>query len=167
MYTGYTRPMILEGEREIIRRHLIVDESLRLFPYWDCCGRSLRAPCTKAGGAHLGKLTIGIGRNLEDVGISRVEALELNDHDVDKSLADLRTFPWFQEQDVIRQIVLTELRFNLGPKGLRSFRNMLPAFARKDYEEAARHLKASKWWTDVQPSRARRLYNMTLSGEIA
>ncbi|MFD2234837.1 glycoside hydrolase family protein, partial [Phaeospirillum tilakii] len=49
-----------------LRADLIRDESLRLKPY--------RCPA--------GKLTIGIGRNLDDVGISREEAETLLDHDI-------------------------------------------------------------------------------------
>ena len=48
------------------RAELIADEGLRLKPYTDT----------------VGKITIGIGRNLTDVGISKEEAYALCDTDI-------------------------------------------------------------------------------------
>ena len=50
-----------------LRDQLIIDEGLRLRPYRDS----------------VGKLTIGVGRNLDDVGISNDEAMVLLDHDIE------------------------------------------------------------------------------------
>jgi lysozyme len=55
---------------------LIRDEGLKLKPYTDT----------------VGKLTIGIGRNLTDRGISRQEALVLARNDVDAAAAELDRF---------------------------------------------------------------------------
>lgn len=142
--------MILDEHRERIRKHLILDEGVRLKPYTDT----------------VGKLTIGIGRNLTDVGISYLEAYALLDHDMDRAIvACVSKFPWFEEQDPVRQAVLVELMFNMGPAGLGTFVNTLAAFQRKDYATAATGLRASKWYRQVQPSRSKRLVDMTQFGE--
>jgi len=129
--------------------HLVWDEGLRLKPYTDT----------------VGKLTIGIGRNLTDVGLSAVEAYELLEHDIDRAvLACLGRYPWFQDLDPVRQAVLVNLMFNMGPTSLGKFVNTLAAIERGDWAAAARGLKASLWYRQVQPSRSSRLMAMLLTG---
>ena len=65
--------------RALLRRDVMAAEGLRLKPYRDT----------------VGKLTIGWGRNLEDNGITKLEAEVLLDHDL--AAAELecrRAFPW-------------------------------------------------------------------------
>lgn len=144
--------MIIDDHRERLRQYLIVAEGLRLKPYTDT----------------VGKLTIGVGRNLTDVGISATEAYEMLDHDIDRAIIALvKGYPWFPYQDAVRQAVLVELMFNMGPFTLRTFVNTLAAFARKDYEAAAEGLKRSKWYTQVGQSRSARLLGMIRTGEWA
>jgi lysozyme len=144
--------VILDAEREVIRRHLILDEGIRLNPYKDS----------------VGKLTIGIGRNLTDVGISHLEAYDLLNHDIDRAIAALvGRFSWFQDQDSVRQVVLVELCFNMGPASLSKFVNTLAAFERKDYPAAADGLRKSKWFRQVQSSRSARIIQMVLTGEVS
>lgn len=142
--------MILDQHRERIRKHLVLDEGVRLKPYTDT----------------VGKLTIGIGRNLTDVGISYLEAYDLLDHDIDRSLVALvGRYPWFVDLDPVRQAVLVELHFNMGTNGLATFVNTLAAFERRDYPAVAAGLKASKWHRQVQSSRSARIIQMVLTGE--
>ena len=77
---------------------LIRHEGLRLKPYRDT----------------VGKLTIGVGRNLDDVGITREEALYLLKNDIDNARRELiKTIPRFLDMDKVRQIVLISMTFNL------------------------------------------------------
>jgi lysozyme len=148
--------------REQLRRDLIRDEGLRLKLY--------RCPA--------GFWTIGVGRNLEGKGltaseqralfgtdgcsneeviamlrtrgITKPEAMYLLDNDIDECEADLRQhFPWFADLNEPRQNALINMRFNLGPKGFRGFRNTLGAVARRDYPAARRGMLLSKWATQV------------------
>ena len=136
-------------DRERLRAQLIVHEGLRLFPYTDT----------------VGKLTIGVGRNISDIGISRVEALDLLDHDIDRSIQDLHQhIPWVHDLDPVRQAVLVDMAFNMGWPRLSEFRNTLAAFKRKDWVSAAEGMRASKWAKQVG-QRAVRLRKMVLSGE--
>lgn len=157
--------MLIDTHREWLRKYLAVAEGVRLKPYWDCCGRDLRQGCSKGGGAHLGKLTVGIGRNIEDVGITHLEAYHLLDNDIDRAIAQVvGRFAWIEEHDPVRQAVLVELMFNMGPETLKQFVNTLAAFKRKDYVAAAEGLKKSRWYQQVQPSRSARIISMLLTG---
>lgn len=135
--------------REHLRRHLLVDEGMRLKPYTDT----------------VGKLSIGIGRNLTDVGISASEAYYLLENDIEKSYRDLvGRFPWVLRLDDVRQVVLTNLAFNMGINGLATFVNTLGAVQRGAYSTAANGLRRSKWYRQVQRSRSERLIQMMITG---
>ena len=51
----------------------------------------------------VGKITIGVGRNLSDKGLSQAEIDALLEHDLDDVLIDLETFAWFAALDGVRQ----------------------------------------------------------------
>ncbi len=131
-----------------LEQQLILHEGLRRFPYTDT----------------VGKLTIGVGRNLTDSGISTDEALTLLRHDLAACRRDLETFDWWDDQNTVRQRALLDLRFNLGPKGFRSFVNTLRYIAAGQYDHAADNLLDSKWATQVQPERVKRIESMLRSG---
>lgn len=98
----------------------------------------------------VGKWTIGIGRNLTDRGITRDEALHMLDNDISGCEEDLdRELPWWRQLNEIRQEVLCEMCFNLGIRGLLGFKNMLAAARNGDYLGASRHMRLSKWASQV------------------
>jgi hypothetical protein len=88
-------------------------EDLRLRAYDDATGKELRP-----GDTLKGNLTIGIGRNLTGRGISSSEAMVCFEHDLADVFADLEKFPWWGPLDVVRQMAVADVRFNLGPAGL-------------------------------------------------
>ena len=103
------------------------------------------------------KLTIGIGRNLDDVGISEDEARYLLANDIKKVSSDLdRAIPWWRTLSEPRQRVLANMSFNLGTAGLLGFKNTLAMIASGDYAGAADGMLKSKWAKQVGP-RATRL----------
>lgn len=120
--------------RQDLVDQIIRHEGLRLKPYEDS----------------FGNLTIGVGRNLTANGISNKEAMQLLDHDLDEAVADLAMFPWFLELDAVRQRVLVDLRFNLGPTRLRTFTRLLKALAVKDYQKASVSMRESAWFSQVK-----------------
>lgn len=137
---------------ENLTSELIVDEALKLKPYH----------CTA------GKLTIGIGRNLEDVGISTDEARYLLKNDIDRVCAQLdAALPWWRTMSERRQRVLANMCFNMGignsTRGLLSFRNTLASMQRGDYRAAARGMRDSSWAKQVG-ARAERLAKMMEEG---
>ena len=105
-------------------------EGLRLKPYRDT----------------VGKLTIGVGRNLDDVGLrdGEAELLCLNDVRVVEAGLDAR-LPWWRGQDAARQAVLIDMGFNLGIEGLLGFRTTLGHVQAGRYGEAAKQMLRSKW----------------------
>lgn len=96
-----------------------------------------------------GKITIGIGRNLEDNGISEDEAYSMLASDIKKSLRDAETFTWFNGLSEPRQIVIIDMIFNLGRKKFSEFKQMLSALERSDFNTAAREMISSQWSKQV------------------
>ncbi len=118
-----------------IKAQLVRHEGLRLKPY----------RCTA------GKLTIGIGRNLEDRGISQKEAYAMLERDIlDFEQQLLNEIPdVYNGLDEVRQSVLLNMCFNLGIKGLLEFKNTLSYIGAGDWERAANGMLASKWAKQV------------------
>jgi lysozyme len=118
-----------------IKEQLVRHEGLRLRPY----------RCTA------GKLTIGIGRNLDDCGISQTEAYVLLENDIqncEKQLLD-EIPEIYSGLNKVRQSVLLNMCFNLGIGGLLGFNNTLAFIAAGDWERAANGMLASKWAKQV------------------
>jgi len=125
------------------------DEGVRLFPYMDTAG----------------KLTIGVGRNLTNVGLSDAEAGVLLTNDVQRVTAQLNShLPYFQLLDPVRQAVLVNMAFNMGFNGLEGFPKMLQAVAQGDWATAAAEMLDSAWAGQVG-DRAKRLAQQMTSGE--
>ena len=116
---------------EQLKRH----EGLRLKPY----------KCTA------GKLTIGYGRNIEDKGISKVEAEDLLYHDIKETERELRKkLPLLMDElNTTRSEVLVNMAFNMGVHGLLKFKKMIKALDDNDYDEACRQMMDSRWAVQV------------------
>lgn len=129
---------------DMLKRH----EGKRLRPYH----------CTA------GKLTIGYGRNLEDLGISEEEAEYLLQNDVKRVENEcIHAFPWFADLTERRRWVLIDMCFNLGFGRLRKFEKFLKAMELEDYETAANEMLDSLWARQVK-SRALELAQMIREG---
>jgi lysozyme len=124
------------------------DEGLKLRPYRD----------------QVGKITIGIGRNLDDDGISEQEADFLLANDVKSATAALETnFPWTCGLDEVRKGALVNMAFNMGIRGLAEFHDFLNKMKAGDYRAAAGAMLDSLWARQVGP-RATRLSIQIESG---
>lgn len=156
---------------EILRAELRRDEGERLKVY----------RCTA------GKRTIGVGRNLDDVGISAAEteklgitkasciaqgitarqSLVLLANDIERCKVDLdRKLPWWRKLDLVRQRVLINMCFNLGINGLLGFKNTLRFVEAGHYAQAASNMLVSKWAGQVG-KRANRLADLMRLGPTA
>ena len=123
--------------KERLKNILIRHEGLKLKPYRD----------TK------GKLTIGVGRNLDDVGISEDEAMYLLENDIRR--AEETAGHCCAEHGVLfeslpedARLVLIDMAFNLGYR-LKGFRKMFAAIKRGDFVEAAKEMLDSRWARQV------------------
>lgn len=133
---------------QTLREELIRDEALRLKPYTD----------TK------GKLTIGVGRNLTDRGLSIDETMILLDNDIKGAATDLdRALPWWRGMSEARQHVLINMCFNMGINRLGGFIKALAAMEKGDYNTAADEMQDSDWFKDVG-GRAIRLVSLMRNG---
>jgi lysozyme len=127
--------------KAVLAQQLIIDEGVKLKPY----------RCTA------GKLTIGVGRNLDDVGITDAEAFGLLDNDINRVLGQCRShLPWFNDAPEEVQQVLANMAFNLGIVGLLQFKTTLGLLQVAKYEDAAAAMLDSKWAKQVG-ARAERL----------
>jgi lysozyme len=132
----------------IAQAQLKVDEGVKRFPYRDT----------------VGKLTIGCGRNLEDVGLSDEEINFLLTQDLYRADMTARTlFPGFERLSDARKAVLVNMAFNLGQTRLAGFHRLREAVKEQDWEQAAAELLDSKWATQVG-QRAVRLANQMRQG---
>jgi lysozyme len=135
--------------REALRLQLIRHEGMRLRPYRDS----------------VGLLTIGVGRNLDQVGVTRDEAIYLLEHDIDTAVrACVEKFPWFAALDEVRQRAVVDLCFNMGVTKLLTFTNTLTCFETGDYDAAADNLMLSRWYSQVG-TRGPRIVGMVRTGE--
>jgi lysozyme len=113
-----------------------------------------------------GKLTIGCGRNLDDVGISNDEALLLLANDVKGTLRQTEYFPWFKGLNQPRQIVIASMLFNLGFSKFLEFKKLLAALKQNDFDKAANEMLASMWAGQVG-KRATELATIMKTGVMA
>lgn len=135
---------------EVLIDDLINDEGIRLKAY----------RCTA------GKLTIGIGRNLDDKGLSIQEIMYLCKNDINEILPQLQKLTFWNELNSPRQEVLVNMAFNLGVDGLLKFKKTLELISKKEYEKASAEMLRSKWANQVG-KRAIRLSKVMRSGERA
>jgi len=161
----------MKYNKDNLIQKLIQHEGLRLQAYKDS----------------LGIATIGIGRNLEDrgitpeelewmdipnmdtiyeYGISEADAMYLAQNDVQIVEEELaRAHPCVDRLDAVRQLVLVDMAFNLGVPRLCKFKKMWAAIEAEDFSTAAKEMLDSRWATQVK-SRATKLSNAMHNGEF-
>ena len=133
---------------ETLKQELIIDEGKRSKPYVDT----------------VGKTTIGVGRNLTDVGLSDDEIDMLLTNDVNKAFSQLVVaLPWVLTLSDTRQRALTNMAFNMGLKTLLTFTTTLGLISAGKYEDASHAMLNSKWATQVG-DRAKRIALMIKEG---
>lgn len=96
------------------------------------------------------KWTIGYGRNLQDVGISKDEAEYMLNNDVDIAIQELEENFDLWNLPEAAQIVLVDMCYNLGLTKLLDFKLMLKAIEEDDWQEAAHQLMSSKYASQVK-----------------
>lgn len=140
--------MSLNDLLESIERQLVRDEGMRLKPYLDS----------------VGKLTIGVGRNLDDNGISESEAMHLLRMDVLSAESEVSRLSFYRLLNDPRKAVVVNMVFNLGIVRFLGFRKMIDALNAGDFERAAAEMMDSKWAVQVK-GRAVRLAEQMRKGE--
>lgn len=117
-----------------------------------------------------GKVTVGVGRNIDQaggMGLSDDEIDYLLQNDVERVVKELAAeYPWFSDLDDVRRDAMVDISFNLGATRLRLFKRALAAMETGNYKEAATEFLDSRWAKQVG-SRALELTDMISSGEYA
>lgn len=108
-----------------------------------------------------GILTIGYGRNLQAVRISRDEAELMFQNDLRRAWQTcLRLIPVFPYLDDDRQGILVNMAYNLGGASLSTFRKFLSALESRDFDTASNEMESSKWFEQVGDRAARLVHRM-------
>ncbi len=119
---------------QFLREQLMRHEGMRLFPYTDT----------------VGKLTIGVGRNLTDRGLSKDEVMYLLNNDLALVVEEVQRYiPWSRQLDDARRDVLYNMCFNMGIRKLLGFKNFLSCLRVGAYADAADHMLNSLWAKQV------------------
>ena len=161
----------MKYDRQDLIDKLVIAEGLRLQVYKDTLGID----------------TIGIGRNLEDRGISKEEldwmdipsidhvyewgiteadAVYLATNDVQIVEEELvRAHPCVDRLDSVRQLILIDMAFNMGVPRLCKFKKMWAAVEAEDFPTAAKEMLDSRWAKQVK-GRATKLANAMHNGEF-
>lgn len=128
---------------------LMEEEGFRQYPYLDTMGFT----------------TIGYGRNLNTVGISRDEGGVLLRNDIQRAMHEIGSaLTWTRELDPVRLAILIDMDFNLGLKSLLKFKRTLLLIREKNFEAASKEMLDSTWAKQVQ-DRAARLSAAMKTGE--
>ena len=119
---------------EMLKRMLMADEGVAYKPYRDT----------------VGKLTIAVGRNLDDTKLNDTEIHLMLENDILKCYALLsREYDFFSKLTAPRQSALLNMCFNLGFNGCKNFKKMWQAIEAGDYKQAAQEMLNSKWHKQV------------------
>lgn len=114
-----------------------------------------------------GKITVGVGWNIEDNGLPDFIIDMLLDYSIDVATSDLKMI--FGEQldafpDHVKR-ALINMSFQLGYNRLSKFHNTINLIKQGDYKRAAAEVLDSKWAREDSPSRAKEVSSW-LAGDI-
>jgi len=127
---------------EKTKKMLIYDEGIRLKPY----------RCTA------GKLTIGVGHNLDDKGISHTSVFQIladDVADVEEALVRIFGSEFIETISEERRLGLINLVFNMGEAGFLKFAPTIALMKAGRWEEASQRLLKSKYASQVKSRAAR------------
>ena len=113
-----------------------------------------------------GYVTLGVGRNVEELGITEDEARYLLDNDILRVTKELdNAMPWWRNMSEVRQRVVVDMVFNLGVSRFLNFKNAINAMQEEDWDEAAAQMLDSRW-ADQVGQRANRLAKAMVEDEL-
>lgn len=131
-----------------LKLDLTRDEGVRLKPYEDS----------------IGKVTIGIGRNLSDNGISNAEVDIMFTNDIADVMTSLdMSLPDWKYLSEPRQRALANMAFNMGIHRLLGFTSMLAAIRAGDFATASSEALNSEWARQIG-ARAQRIAVLLATG---
>lgn len=142
-----TPEMSLEMSAKL-KRSITLHEQNRKFPYLDTRG----------------KITIGYGYNLDDLGLPDDMRNTLYQDAINSLYPKFCTFSWFLDLNEDRQLVLLDMTYNLGWNKFLEFEKLIKALSNHDYNNASFEMLSSDW-ADQTKSRAVSLATGMQTGE--
>jgi len=92
-----------------------------------------------------GKLTIGVGRNIEDNGLTKDEIMYLLKNDIERCEKELKKiFTDFDNLPENVKIVLIDMIFNLGETRFKKFEELIKAVKKRNWDRTIIEIKNSK-----------------------
>ena len=132
-----------------LQKQLVIHEGLELKPY----------RCSAD------KLTIGVGRNIQEVGITEEEAMVLLANDIARCAGECtREFPWFLGLTPLRKEAVINLVFNMGMATFKKFKKTIAYLEAGNFELAGTELLDSNYARQVG-QRSQDVANMLADGE--
>jgi len=126
---------------DLLKKELMRDEGVELKVYEDS----------------LGIKTIGVGRNIEDVGITSAEAQHLLGNDLIRVFQELDSVkPFWRDLSNEQQRALANMSFNMGLPRLLGFKKMWAHLEAGHFFAASREALDSRW-ADQVGDRAKRM----------
>jgi lysozyme len=112
------------------------------------------------------KVTIGIGHNIQDKGITVATSRFMCSEDIDEAENELnRCISWWKSKPDNVKLVLLNMMFNMGANKLMGFVKTLQLIKEDKFKEASVEMLNSAWANQVG-KRAVRLSNMLKSCQI-
>lgn len=140
-----------------LKKHIMASEGKSLKLYRDTSERT-------GFEGKKGKLTIGWGYNIDDLGLPEDICMILLDRKIEEARSVLAAqLPWTDGLDSVRRDVLIDMLYNMGWPTFSAFKATLSAIERGEYEEASQHMLDSLWARQVGV-RAKRLAETMKTG---
>jgi len=103
----------------------------------------------------VGNTSIGYGRNLTSLGVSREEAEIMLQNDVARVERELDEFPWFASLSDARRTALLGFVYNVGITKFRLFKNCIKNLEEGNFTAAAAEIYPNSAYATQLPDRAR------------
>lgn len=95
-----------------------------------------------------GILTIGEGFNIDPEHGGALDDAEIDfitAHRVTKAATAAHLYPWFDNLDEARQLVVVDMIYNMGPETFAQFKHLHAAIQARNWTAAAAEMNASRW----------------------
>lgn len=112
----------------------------------------------------VGKVTVGVGHNLTDKGISQNVCRIMLSEDIGDAQGSCGNLPWYLTLDPVRANAVTELMFILGPIRFATFQKFAAAMQARAYAAAANEILHSALSAQIGPKRTGDLMRMIRDG---
>jgi len=107
--------------------------------------------------------TVGVGRNIQERGISKDESRLMLSNDLIASIRDAESFEWYEGLSPIRKRIICNMLFNMGKPRFKKFKKTIKYIKAGQFDHASIEMLDSRWSKQVG-IRAKRLSKMMKQG---